>query len=101
MGDEYSHAHAACLAAQLPKGSRCRAHDDPHDGWTDSEWVFWRIERNLSLLRWNFIKYDGEKQPMPMPYPGQAGDAEAARLRFETGKEMVDRAFDMNGGGDE
>ena len=101
MGEEYSHAHAACLATQLPKGSRCRKAEDPHDEWSDEAWALWRIERAVNLLRWSFIKYEGEETPKPFPYPGQKHDQEIAHKRFEIGKSAVDAAFDMSGGGNE
>lgn len=101
MGDEYTHAHAACLAAQLPKGSRCLSSGDPHDEWDDSVWMLWRIEHNLRMLRGVFLSYDGEKTQEPAPYPGQKSDKQAAQARFEANRALVDAAFGMNGGADE
>ena len=95
MGDDYSHAHAACLAAQLPKGSRCRKSDDPHSEWSDEMWALWHIERSVNLLRWGFVKYEGEGQPEPLPYPGQKQDRAAAKLRFEVNKAQVEDAFGL------
>lgn len=99
MGEDYSHTHAACLATQLPKGARCLSSGDPHDEWDDQMWALWRIERNVNLLRWGFVKYEGEEQPKPMPYPGQKSDRMAAQIRFEANKTAVDAAFGMDGGG--
>ena len=101
MGDEYSHAHAACLASQLPKGSRCCAVEDPHDEWDESTWLLWHIYKRLNQLRWGFVKYEGEDQPEPLPYPGQELDKEASRIRFERNKSAVDAAFNINGGDDD
>jgi len=100
MGLAYSLAHAACLAAQLPRGSRCFVADDPHDEWDESTWMLWHIYRRLNQLRWGFVKLEGEDQPEPLPYPGQAQDAAASRKRFEANKSAVDAAFNMNGGDD-
>lgn len=100
MGEDFSHAHAACLATQLPKGARCRVAEDPHEEWGDEMWALWHIERSINLLRWGFVKYKGEKQPKPLPYPGKKEDEAAAKLRFEVGKMAVDTAFGMNGGDD-
>lgn len=98
MGDEFSYAHAACLATQLPKGARCRVADDPHEAWSDEMWALWHVERSVNLLRWSFVKYDGEEQPKPLPYPGQKRDAIVRAARFEANKTAVDEAFGMNGG---
>ena len=102
MGEDYSHAHAACLAAQLPKGARCLAAADPHLSWSDETWMLWHIERNISLLRWEFLKFEGEDDPPTagLPYPGKALDAETWRMRFETNRQAVDEAFNMGGGDD-
>lgn len=98
MGADYSCAHAACLAAQLPKGSRCKALNDPHDEWSEEMWALWRIEQNIGLLRWGFVNYEGEEAPSPMPYPGQERDKALMSVRFEANRSAVDRAFGMNGG---
>lgn len=98
MGDDFSTAHAACLAAQLPKGSRCNKAENPKNEWGDVMWTLWRMERNLNLLRWGFVKYDGEPQPGPMPYPGQRDDEKARAVRYRENKAIVDAAFGMNGG---
>lgn len=102
MGDEYSHAHAACLATQLPKGARCLRSGDPHDEWDDQMWMLWRIEKNTNLARWGLgVKYEGEEQPKPAPYPGQKEDRLASHMRFTANRAAVDAAFGMNGGADE
>jgi hypothetical protein len=101
MGEEYSTAHAARLAAQLPKGSRCKGAENPRNEWSDEMWALWRIERNINLLRWGMgVKYDGEDTPKPMPYPGMELDKEIERFRFKANKSAVDSAFGMNGGVD-
>lgn len=101
MGEEYSHRHAAVLAAQLPRGSRCRAADDPHDEWDDQTWMLWRVHREITALRWSFVKYKGEKQPRQAPYPGQADDELAAERRYRENKRKVDEAFGISGGADD
>lgn len=101
MGDDYSHAHAACLAAQLPKGARCLVAEDSRSSWSDEMWMLWRIERNTNLSRWGVVRYDGEEAPGSLPYPGQKVDQLRSRLRFEANKRAVDEAFGMNGGEDE
>ena len=101
MGDDFSHSHAACLAAQLPKGARCRVADNPKHEWSDEAWLLWRIERNTSLLRWGFVNYEGEPQPKPVPYPGRDADETALAARFEMNRQLVDKAFGKNGDVDE
>lgn len=101
MGDEFSHRHASVLAAQLPVGSRCRTAEDPHEEWDDATRMLWHMERNVSLLRWTFARFKGEKQPTPLPYPGQVEDEIAAELRFRENKRKVDEAYGITGGADD
>lgn len=101
MGDEFSHAHAACLASQLPKGARCRVADDPHEAWGAQEWILRRIAHDMAVLRWCFAKYDGEPQPSPLPYPGEGLDKEMEGIRLRMNKESVDKAFNMTDGGED
>jgi hypothetical protein len=100
MGEGYSHAHAACLAANLPRGARCRVADNPKEAWDERTWILWHIEHHINLVRWSLVKYQGEEQPKPLPYPGQKDDRAAAAARFEVNKAAVDAAFGMNGGDD-
>ena len=97
MGDAYSHAHAACLASQLPRGARCLAADDPHQEWSDEMWMLWHMERSIDRIRWVLLKYDGEEVPSGLPYPGKDSDDQARKIRFEINRSAVDRAFGMNG----
>lgn len=95
MGDEFSHAHAACLAAQLPRGSRCRVAEDPHEEWDEATWLLWRIEHSTRLARWTSgLTFRGEgNPPQQLDYPGVAGDRIAAQTRFKETKQRVDEAF--------
>lgn len=101
MGDEFSHAHAACLAAQLPKGARCRIADDPHEEWSREAWTLWRIDHAVNLLRWCFLKYDGEAQPEPIPYPGAELDRAIKNMRLKSNMRAVGHAFGMEEGGED
>ena len=96
MGDDFSHAHAACLAAQLPHGARCLVADDPHQEWSSEMWMLWHIERNIDRIRWVLLKHDGESVPTGLPYPGRERDDEARRMRFEVNRAAVDSAFNMD-----
>lgn len=100
MGEDYTLAHAARLAAHLPAGSRCDVAGDPHGRWDDGTRLLWRIERELNLLRWRFAPFEGEGQPEPLPYPGHEEDARAAMERFIGNKQSVDAAFGLEGGDD-
>lgn len=100
MGVDYSHAHAACLAAQLPKGARCRVADSPSEEWSTGEWFLWRMEHEINTLRWAFAQYENEPAPERLPYPGKDIRDAMSALRFETGRQAVDEAFGMIGGED-
>lgn len=101
MGEDFSHAHAACLAAQLPSTSRCNASLDPHAKWDELTWMMWRVEREMAVLRWSFCRYDNEPQPEYLPYPGKEKDKTVARERHERSKAAVDAAFGMMDGGND
>lgn len=96
MGVEYSHAHAACLAAQLPQGARCLVAEDPHERWDEATWLLWDIENNTRVTRWAAgvrLQSEGDRPPEPRDYPGCEIDREIARIRFNENKRNVDEAF--------
>lgn len=95
MGTDYSHAHAACLAAQLPRGARCRVADNPKEEWSEETWMLWRIEHSTRLTRYQMgIAFQGEPSPpRQIDYPGAAHDRVAAEIRFRQTKQRVDEAF--------
>lgn len=95
MGDDFSHAHAACLATQLPRGARCRVVDDPYEEWDEATWLLWRIEYSTRLTRWTSgLAFRGEgNPPQQLDYPGATRDRIAAGTRFRETKQRVDEAF--------
>lgn len=96
MGVDYSHAHAACLATQLPKEARCMASDDPHDKWDEVMWMLWRIEYQTRLVRYGVgMRADGEQPPLPLDYPGKGLDEMRAQARREENKRRVRTAYGL------
>lgn len=92
MGEWFSHAHAACLAAQLPRGSRCRVAENPREEWDESTWMLWRVEHGLSMLAWGLSGAPGQP-PGPLDYPGCDEDRAIEAARLQDNKRKVDEAF--------
>lgn len=73
MGNAYSVAHAAILAAQLPEGARSLGVIDPVLSWTTDRYLLASIEYSLRALLWTKTK-DAEKgrnKPKMVPTPSQ------------------------------
>ena len=69
MGRDYSVAHAACCAAQLPAGAR--VWRDTAAEWTEVEYLLASIEFSLRVLKWKNTE-DGIKDrnaPEPIRTP--------------------------------
>lgn len=98
MGRDYTLAHAAALAAQLPVESRCFRHDHPETAWTTGDYLLAEMAYELAVIAWQRSK-DGAKginRPKRIPTPAQQAEA---RRRFEsTDFEYIDQI--LNGGTD-
>lgn len=80
MGVDYTHAHAACCAAQLPAGARVWRGTAAE--WGTAEYMLASMEHMLRVIAWQRTE-DAEKRrnyPEPMPTPA---DRELARRRDE------------------
>jgi len=78
MGTDYSVAHAAALAAHLPRESACVRAVAPEAAWDDATYLLAAIEYDLRVLAWQNSK-DGAKgrnKPRPVQTP-----ADVARVR--------------------
>ncbi len=60
MGSDYTVAHAAVLAAQLPMESRCIRADNPEREWTETEYMLAELLYGVAVLAWQRSK-DGAK----------------------------------------
>ena len=78
-------AHASCLAAQLPRDSRCLAKVNPDMSWSDETAMLTHIEYLLRCLIWSLGGGKGER-PKPIESP-----AERKRLaeRFEQAETVM------------
>ena len=98
MGTDYSHAHAACLAAQLPRGARCRVAENPKEEWNEETWMLWRIEHSTRLTRYQMgLAFQGEgNPPRQIDYPGVQADRALVAMRFAENKLKVNEAFGID-----
>lgn len=64
MGHGYTVSHAAVLAAQLPRNSRCMAQIDADLVWSDETAALLRVVYLLEILIWQL---GGGKTPKPEP----------------------------------
>ncbi len=71
MGSDYTFAHAADLAANLPRESCVMRAKDPTLIWGDVEYMLRSIEFSLRVLRWQNTEdgHAGRNKPQPLPTP--------------------------------
>lgn len=101
MGIDYSYAHAACLAANLPLESRCAKADCEQLQWSTMDYLLARVVDGVEWLCWSKSKKaqkKGAEPPEPMQRPGER--SAALRKAEATDKEFVDKILNMNKGAD-
>ena len=76
MGVDYSFAHAACLAAQLPPGARIWR--GTADEWPTDTYMLDRMEHMLRVLAWQQTEDAQKRRNYPKPI-----DTPAAREEWE------------------
>ena len=101
MGIEYSTAHAAALAANLPRESATVRAVVPEAAWSDETYLLSAIEYDLRVLAWQNSK-DGAKGRNRPKRPQTPADVERVRGKvqqtdfaaimaaFATGEEVAD-----------
>ena len=89
MGGSYTHAHAACLAAQLPRESRCFRAEDPSAQWGDAEYLLAAIEHGVRMLLWSKTKDAAKGRNVPKALQTPADRARVARKLESTDVERV------------
>lgn len=89
MGGSYTHAHAACLAAQLPRESRCFSAEDPSAQWGDAEYLLAAIEHGVRMLLWSKTKDAAKGRNVPRALQTPADRARVARKLESTDVERV------------
>lgn len=82
LGAEYTHEHAAALAAHLPYGSALCREVDPSQEWTPAEYLLARIEYGVRCSL-----YSG-KGPKPKPLSTPADRARRPCARMASRSEM-------------
>ena len=92
MGEGYTVSHAACLAAQLPHGSRCMSLLSGSNGWTDETVLLSLIEYDIRNLASSFSDDPPELHP-PFQYADlhQVGGDDGDEYRS-----MVDSVLGMS-----
>lgn len=76
MGVEYSHAHAACLCAQLPAGARVWRGTAAE--WDTQTYLLAKVEHSLRVLAWQQTEDAQKRRNYPKPI-----DTPATREEFE------------------
>lgn len=89
MGREYTCEHAAALAAQLPRESRCFRAEAPACEWGDSEYLLASIEHTARLLLWSKTEDARRRRNVPKPVQTPADRARVASRVKETDFEFV------------
>ena len=90
MGVDYSIAHAACLAAQLPPGARIWRGTP--DEWDADTYILVRIEHALRVLAWQQTE-DAQKRrnyPKPIETPASRAQLEQKVAHSLANRAMVD-----------
>lgn len=90
MGVDYTHAHAACLAAQLPMGARVWGGTAAE--WDTSLYLMARMEHLLRVLAWQNSEDAQKKRNYPKPIDTPADKAELERriASSKAGRRRVD-----------
>lgn len=68
MGTDYSVAHAAVLASQLPHHSRCMAKLNPDLAISDEAEILCQLDYHLRYLMWMLSKDGAKGRNQPAPY---------------------------------
>ena len=70
MGDDFTVAHAAVLASQLPREARCLREIDPNLAWSDETAALASIQYLVRCIVWQLGGGKGDK-PQPVRTPAQ------------------------------
>ena len=76
MGVDYSHAHAACLCAQLPAGARVWRGTAAE--WTAEQYLLAKMEHTLRVIAWQSTEDAQKRRNYPKPI-----DTPAAREEWQ------------------
>lgn len=99
MGTDYTVPHAAVLAAQLPRDSRCLRAVDPDLAWSDETALLASIHYLLRCVIWQLGGGKGD-MPRPLQTPGEAREmAEQIEAMPSLMEEVADFLhIDIDGG---
>ena len=100
MGVDYSHAHAACLCAQLPAGARVWRGTAAE--WDTQMYLLTKIEHTLRVLAWQQTE-DAQKRrnyPRPIDTPATREEFERKYAASQRNRAWVDEVLSKTLGGD-
>lgn len=80
MGTDYTVAHAAALAAKMPRESACVREVVPEAAWDDEVYLLAAIEYDLRMLVWQNSK-DGAKGRNKPKRPQTPADVERVKRK--------------------
>lgn len=98
MGHDYSVAHAAVLAAQLPPHSRVAIKLNPDAAWSDERMLLEMIDYHVRYFMWMFST-DGAKNmraPELPTTPSRLKELEEQREETKRNREKVDRILGIH-----
>ena len=88
MGVAYSHAHAACCAAQLPAGARVWRGTAAE--WGTAEYLLASVEHSLRVIAWQNTEDAAKRRNYPKPIDTPASREERER---HAANAMANRAW--------
>lgn len=97
-GREYGMLHAAALAAQLPRESRCVRLENPEKEWGDGLYMLHAAEHALRVLAWQQTEDAAKKRNFPKPLPTPADRARVQRRLERTDVDRINRILGIEGG---
>lgn len=97
-GREYGMLHAAALAAQLPRESRCVRLENPEKEWSDGLYMLHSAEHTLRVLAWQQTEDAAKKRNFPKPLPTPADMARVQRRLERTDVDRINRILGIEGG---
>ena len=97
VGEQYTFAHAACLACNLPSDSATLKAMYPRNGWTQTEYLLHAIEYDLRVLIWQNSKdgAKGKNKPKPLSTPEEL--AKVRRKATGTDFDFIAKSLGLEG----
>ena len=97
MGEQYTFAHAACLACNLPSDSATLKAMYPRNGWTQTEYLLHAIEYDLRVLSWQLGAGGKGRNKKPKPLPTPEEQAKVRRKATGTDFDFLIKSLGIEG----